>query len=56
MTLHVGAQPPGRDLMANWLPAPSDDFSLFLRAYWPAPDILEGRWTPPPVERLGPLD
>jgi hypothetical protein len=36
---------------ANWLPAPQgDDFSLFIRAYWPAPAVVEGRWTPPAVQ------
>lgn len=50
LTLHVGSQPPGQDDIANWLPAPSGDFSLFMRAYWPEADILDGTWTPPPVE------
>ena len=37
---------------ANWLPAPRDrDFSLYVRAYWPRPAILDGSWTPPAVER-----
>jgi hypothetical protein len=33
------------------VPAPEDEFSLYIRAYWPKGEILEGRWTPPPVER-----
>ncbi|TPM95239.1 DUF1254 domain-containing protein [Mesorhizobium sp. B2-1-3A] len=36
---------------ANWLPAPKGDFSLYLRAYWPKTPIIDGSWTPPPVER-----
>jgi len=37
----------------NWLPAPKDkDFSLFLRAYWAEPVALDGRWTPPAVEKM----
>lgn len=37
---------------ANWLPAPKGaDFSLFLRAYWPKTAVIDGSWTPPPVER-----
>lgn len=36
--------------LSNWLPAPKDeDFSLYIRAYWPAAPIIEGRWTPPTV-------
>ena len=35
---------------ANWLPAPaSEDFSLYIRTYWPESAITDGRWTPPPV-------
>ena len=36
---------------ANWLPAPKGDFSLYVRAYWPKAGILDGSWTPPPVQR-----
>lgn len=52
LTLHVGAEPPADESdRANWLPAPGEDFSLYLRAYWPEQPILDGTWTPPPVER-----
>jgi hypothetical protein len=35
-----------------WLPAPAgDDFSLYLRAYWPERAVLDGTWTPPPVRK-----
>jgi hypothetical protein len=37
---------------SNWVPAPEDEFSLYIRAYWPKAEILEGRWMPPPVERV----
>jgi len=37
---------------ANWLPAPKGDFSLFGRAYWPKAAVLDGSWTPPPVQKL----
>ena len=48
-----GTSSPGEDLEANWLPAPaSGDFSLYLRAYWPKPAMLDGTWTPPPVRRV----
>ena len=36
---------------ANWLPAPTADFSLYVRAYWPKGAVTDGSWTPPPVER-----
>lgn len=53
LTIYVQAMSPGKDKESNWLPAPKDaDFSLFVRAYWPKPDITDGSWTPPAVEGL----
>lgn len=37
---------------ANWLPAPSGNFKLMLRAYMPGVAILDGRYTLPPVNRV----
>jgi hypothetical protein len=52
LTMHVSSKPPtGAGEEANWLPAPEAEFSLYLRAYWPEQQILDGRWTPPPVQR-----
>ena len=53
LTLHVQRERPEEEHLANWLPAPADDFSLYIRAYWPLPPIDEGKWTPPPVLRQG---
>jgi hypothetical protein len=53
LTLTASATPPDdEDLRTNWLPAPPGPFSLYLRAYWPQPQILDGTWTPPPVTRF----
>jgi hypothetical protein len=53
LTLTASATPPAdADLRTNWLPAPGGPFSLYLRAYWPEPPILDGTWTPPPVTRF----
>jgi len=49
LTLYASAKSPGKDKETNWLPAPKGKFSLFLRAYWAEPSILDGTWTPPPV-------
>jgi hypothetical protein len=51
LTLYVQNTSPGPDKEANWLPAPKDDFSLYIRAYWPKPELTEGRWTPPEVKK-----
>lgn len=49
LTLHAGSRSPGAEHESNWLPAPSGPFSLYLRAYWPKPAIIDGTWTPPEV-------
>jgi hypothetical protein len=54
LTIHVQSNPPPEAQRANWLPAPKDaDFTLYVRAYWPKVAVIDGSWTPPPVERLG---
>jgi len=40
-----------REQRLNWLPPPSGDFSLYVRAYWPKSAVTDGSWTPPPVEK-----
>jgi hypothetical protein len=49
LIIYVQAERPEDDKVSNWLPAPSDEFSLYIRAYWPLEEIAEGRWTPPPI-------
>jgi hypothetical protein len=46
------AAPPGHE--ANWLPAPTGRFVLWLRAYMPRAAILHGEYTVPPVVEAGP--
>jgi hypothetical protein len=53
LTMHIQHDQPGTvEGVANWLPAPEGPFYLVLRIYWPEPAALDGRWTPPPVERV----
>ena len=47
-----GPEPTAPEGLANWLPSPEGDFSLYLRAYWPEQVILDRRWTPPAVRRV----
>lgn len=50
LTLTVGGPAPTEaELLSNWLPAPDDEFSIYLRAYWPDRTILDGTWQPPSV-------
>jgi hypothetical protein len=44
---------PGNACESNWLPTPSDSFTLVLRLYWPSKAILEGAWRPPVIKREG---
>jgi len=43
---------PGPDKESNWLPAPSGDFVLMLRLYWPEAIGLTDAWSPPLVTRV----
>jgi hypothetical protein len=49
LIIYVQKDRPDADKVSNWLPAPADAFSLYIRAYWPLPAIEQGNWTPPPV-------
>ena len=51
LTMYFQNESPGADRESNWVPAPKDEFSLYIRAYWPKMDILDGRWKPPAVMR-----
>ncbi len=51
LTIYLQADPPPEEQRTNWLPVPKgEDFSLYIRAYWPKSATLKGAWTPPPVE------
>ena len=52
LTLYAGAAAPDPTREANWLPAPAGAFSLYIRCYWAMDPVLDGRWTPPRIERL----
>ena len=52
LTLYVQSESPGADAEANWLPSPkNEDFSLYIRAYWPNAPIIDGSWKPPTVQK-----
>ena len=53
LTLYVQPDSPGADKESNWLPAPKgEDFSLYIRTYWPQQAVLSGAWTPPAVQKI----
>ncbi|HET6994299.1 MAG TPA: DUF1214 domain-containing protein [Chitinophagaceae bacterium] len=49
LTLYVQSTPPEESKKNNWLPAPKETISLYIRCYWPDETIMEDKWTPPPV-------
>lgn len=51
LPIYIQNQSPGKDKESNWLPAPKENFSLFMRLYWPKKEVLEGTWKPPAIER-----
>ena len=53
LDLYLQHDNPGKDKESNWLPAPKDNFSVILRVYWPKQEMLERRWEPPAVQRVG---
>jgi hypothetical protein len=52
LPIHIQHDRPARTRRPNWLPAPTGDFTLVLRLYWPHEEVLSRRWTPPVVARV----
>jgi hypothetical protein len=50
LTIYVQNSSPGAEKESNWLPAPKDYFSLYIRAYWPKAEITDGKWMPPHIK------
>jgi hypothetical protein len=53
ITLYIQKDPPGEDKESNWLPAPDGPFYMVFRLYIPAPEVIEGKWEAPAVQRAG---
>ena len=52
LDLYFQNESPGKDLEANWLPAPRSPFNLTMRLYSPKAEALTGKWNPPPITRI----
>jgi hypothetical protein len=52
ITFYIQADSPGPVKQSNWLPAPKGPFMLTLRYYWPKPELLNGDWKSPSVQRV----
>lgn len=49
LDIWIGCESPGAERENNWLPAPAGPFALFMRAYLPRAELLEGGYRLPPV-------
>jgi len=52
LTIYVQPNSPGKDKESNWLPSGKGNYQLTMKMYWPKKEVLEGRWTPPVIERV----
>ncbi len=52
LTLYIQRESPGQEKESNWLPAPNGPFFMVMRIYWPKPEVLNGQWKQPPLERV----
>ena len=52
LDLYFQNESPGKDLEANWLPAPKGPFNLTMRLYGPKAEALNGQWNPPVVKPM----
>jgi|tagenome__1003787_1003787.scaffolds.fasta_scaffold20959661_2 hypothetical protein len=49
-TVYIGPELPEGAPETNWLPTPKgSEFTMCLRLYQPADDVLAGHWSPPPL-------
>jgi hypothetical protein len=53
LDLYIQTKAPQGKKAANWLPTPKGNFILTMRLYWPGPDVLDGTWRMPEIERVG---
>ena len=53
MTIYMQQKSPGPDKESSWLPAPDGPFVLALLIYWPERDVLDGKWQPSGIEKVG---
>ncbi len=49
LDIWIGAAEPEGDRRTNWLPAPAGPFALFMRAYLPKPELLDGGYRIPRI-------
>jgi len=53
LIIYIQKDNPGSAKETNWLPAPDGPFRLALRLYAPDDDVINRRWLPPVVKKIG---
>lgn len=51
-TIYIQNEKPQGDKVANWLPAPAEEFYLMMRIYGPEESALNGSWAPPAITKV----
>lgn len=51
IVFYIQKDSPRKNLEPNWLPAPDGPFYMVLRLYGPELEALEGKWTPPDLQK-----
>ncbi|MFI4955370.1 MAG: DUF1214 domain-containing protein [Gammaproteobacteria bacterium] len=49
LDIYIQHESPKGELASNWLPSPEENFSVFLRLYWPKDEVLRGDWLAPAI-------
>jgi hypothetical protein len=52
LDLYLQHERPAPERVPNWLPAPRGPLGVTMRLYAPRPEVLDGRWAPPPIRRV----
>ncbi|RHW77799.1 DUF1254 domain-containing protein [Colwellia sp. RSH04] len=52
LTIYVQKDSPGKELEANWLPAPDGPFYAVMRLYGPTQEALQGEWVAPKIIKV----
>ena len=50
--IYIQHDSPGKDKEKNWLPAPTGDFNILMRVYWPKEEMINGSWKAPAVRKI----